>query len=157
MSAGPGRRAELMALIVIALVAAVAAAVSFTFPARARVYPLTVGAAAGLLAVFVFVSTNRTDDPARDDGPSHNLGEDTRRAIPYLLWAVGYYATAAVVGLGLASGTLVTAFLATRARIGWGRAVVAGLLVLAGLIGLGVWLNLSWPTAVVDPVAAIRL
>lgn len=156
MSDRPPPRLQIVTLGVIAGVSGLAALIALGFPARARVYPLTVSVAALVLAVWegIRLGHDQTVDPIPPAAPLLN---DVRHAIPYLVWGIGFYVLTWFVGLVPASLVFVTLFLHRHGEVHWPQAVAAGAAVATGLIGLGLWLDLRWPRSVIDLLYLIGL
>lgn len=145
---------QIVTLAAIAVLAAGAALAAAGFPARARVYPLTVSVAAALLAGWELIKLVRRRAAEPDASVAATpLVDDVIRAIPYAVWGIGYYALIWVIGLVPASTVFVTGFLARRGHVRWPAAIAAGVAVGAGLVGLGLWLDVRWPRALFDLLA----
>lgn len=138
----PSRRLpmDILALWLIIAVCLVAGVVALGFPNRARIYPVTASVAA-IVVAFVSLRLDRSPHP---DAPPFAA------AAPYLAALTAYLVAAWLIGLIAASGLFIFLTLGAHARIGWGAALACAVLMDAGLVGLGMWLNLRWPEAVVD-------
>lgn len=144
-------RLQIGTLLVMAVVAAGAGLDALGFPARARVYPVTVAVAALVLALLEASRVGRRDVSEPEMAvAAPPLADDLRRAVPFAAWGIGFYLAVWVVGMVTGSVIFVTLFLNRQGRMRWPAALAAGAAVGVALIGLGLWLDLRWPRAVFD-------
>ena len=147
MKDGTGRPppARLVFLALVCLLFALTAWTARDFPPRARIFPQVVAVGGLLVGIVAAIRELQGRGRVRDERPGGFTGH-FRKAIPYLCWLVLYYAAIYLVGLMLASGLFVVAFLVREARLKWYRAALGGVLVSVLLMGLASFVGLDWPT-----------
>lgn len=164
------RRDQLVGLLVLWTLFALAVAGSLGFPPRARTYPLFVGVLGVLLCTAGLWAMAREGpeprgegrEPGRGTGPAEgdearSLAVAFRRIVPYLTWLLGYFVVMRAVGLVLASGIFVALFLRREAGVAWGPALGALMAVCGFLVVVGNLFGLHWPLSVTDPFALLGL
>jgi len=127
---------------------AVAAAVSSTFPQRARVYPMWVAIVGAALALITWLRAPRSESVS---GPA--LSEVTR----YLVWIAGLLVLTGILGLPAASALFAAGFLKQEGNVGPGASAGAGVATGAALLLLGAALDLRWPPALIDVTRLLGL
>ena len=149
--ATPTRR-QTAVLIATIVVCAAAALLSLGFPARARVYPLTVSLAAVVLGAWDLLLSRKASrrESVDEPVPSGQADRDGAGVARYLGWLAAYYVVIFLVGAIPASGIFVAAFLKVEGRVRLVPAIALGLAVSLGLLGLGVAMGFRWPTTGVD-------
>ncbi len=139
--------ARAIAVLLTALFTA-AAAVSWTFPPRARVYPMWVAIVGAALAALTWLRAPRSETVS---GPT--LSEIAR----YLWWIGALLVTTGILGLPTASALFAAAFLKHEGKAGPGASVGAAIATGVGLLVLGAALDLRWPPALIDVTRLLGL
>ena len=134
--------------LLLAVVFALAMATSLTFPPRARVYPLWVAVAGGVLALVALI---------RAQGDEQLEGPAVSEIVRYLAWVAGLLVTAGLLGLPTAAVLFAGAFLRLEARTPLRGALVGAAATGVGLLVVGAALSLRWPVAVFDVTRALGL
>jgi hypothetical protein len=145
-------RQQAIVLIAIIVLCALAALLSLGFPARARVYPLTVALAAVALGLWDLVRSAK-EAPRSEGHETPAAPPDTggaMRAAGYLTWLGAYYVVIFLVGAVPASGAFVAGFLGRKAGVRWIPAIAMGTAMSLALLGLGALMGFRWPTTMAD-------
>ena len=137
----PGRMAFLVA---VCLLFAAAAWTAQSFPPRARIFPQVVAVGGFLLGLLAAARGFAGKGTLMEERPGHFLGH-LRKAAPFLMWLMAYYVGIYLVGLLLASGLFVAAFLAREGRVRPYRAMIGGALMSGFLLLIGNVVGLDWP------------
>ena len=140
------RPRALAALLFVVFVGAGSAALGF--PSRARIYPFWVASVGSLLAFLVALKRAANEAPT---------GPELKDVGPYLVWVMGFLASAAVIGFPVAGSTFVGLFLWREGKVPGLRAVAAAIATGAGLSLIGAALGLRWPRALFDVAAALGI
>ncbi len=101
-------------------------------PWRARIFPQTVAVIGLIVTALALLAANRGAQP---EDPTDK--ERALRAWPYIVWAAGYLAGIAVVGLPAASAVWVALFLRREDKMAWHFAVASGAVAAVVLMALG--------------------
>ncbi len=110
-------------------------------PWRARIFPQTVAVIGLIVTVLAWLSVSRATRPedaterSAEDAPAPK--EQAVSAWPYIVWAGGYLAGIALVGLPVASAVWVALFLRREDKMAWHFAVAAGAVAAVVLVALG--------------------
>lgn len=145
MSPNGGPSASRLAfLAAVCILFAAAAWTAGGFPPRARIFPQVVAVTCLFLGFLAAARGFAGKGNLREERPGFFL-DHLRSALPYLGWLAGYYAAICLLGLVLASGLFVAAFLAGEGEVAWYRSVVGGAIISGFLLGLGVLVGLDWP------------
>lgn len=101
-------------------------------PWRARIFPQTIAVIGLIVTALALLAANRGTQPEDPTGK-----EPALRAWPYIVWAAGYLAGIAVVGLPVASAIWVALFLRREDKMAWPFAVASGAVAAVVLVALG--------------------
>ena len=157
----PRPRLEVLVLVVMMAVFAVAFGLTYTFLNRAEIYPRVISGIGMLLVgfeliTFVYQTYRRRAElpPVRNEAAL--FLEEVRGILPYLAWLLFYFLLIYLVGLIIASGLFTLLFLLVLGRMRWQHALLGG-------VGIGVaaflitdLLTLALPSALFDPFIEYR-
>ena len=110
-------------------------------PWRARIFPQTVAVIGLIITALALLAASRgaqsedATEPSAEDAPAPK--EQALRSWPYMVWAGGYLAGIAVVGLPVASAVWVALFLRREDKMAWHFAVASGAVAAVVLVVLG--------------------
>ncbi len=135
--------------------------VAMDFARMARYFPLSISAAATVLAAInlaVDLRRVRTRGTALDEAASQEsrslesgttstdeAARQFRATLRYLTWILGYVAAVAIAGMLVATAVFLIAFLLVEAKTRWWLALVGSAAALGVLIAVSSVLNLRWP------------
>ena len=128
------------------------------FTGQARLYPFVVAVAAlviGLIEFALYAMKQRQHAP--EQPAEETLIERFRKALPYLTWLVGLYATIYVIGMVVASGLFAALFLLREGKMRWYFALLSGLLVIVFLVIMQDVMSFKWPTSLIEPIEILGL
>jgi hypothetical protein len=123
-----------------------------SFPSKAGLYPWAVGILGLVLAaVEIGLTITRKSKPMEGEpqfqGDDGGLMRGVRQAFPYMLWLGAYYVLIYLLGLVVASGLFIVAFLSLVGKLRWFVALGGAALLVLFLLGVSELLNLYWPDA----------
>ena len=128
------------------------------FNGQARLYPFVISVAGLLIGAVefgLFGFSQRGQGSAQSSGET--LGQRFRKALPYLSWLIGLYATIYVIGMVISSGIFVFLFLFKEGKMRWYYALLSGILVIGFLIIMQDVMSLKWPKSLIDPLDMLGL
>ena len=112
-------------------------------PWRARIFPQTVAVIGLIVTALALLAASRgaqpddATEPSAEDAPAPAPKGQALRAWPYMVWAAGYLAGIAAVGLPAASAVWVALFLRREDKMAWHFAVASGAVAAVVLVALG--------------------
>ena len=110
-------------------------------PWRARIFPQTVAVIGLIVTALAALAARRGAQRAHPTEPSAGdiraRREQSLSVWPYIVWAAGYLAGIAVVGLPVASAVWVALFLRREDKMAWHFAVASGAVAAVVLMALG--------------------
>lgn len=155
---GSSRRFETALLALWLMLFVYVAVESRSFATAARLFPQTVSYVGILVTVLTLwrvarprasETTERKPQFSGDLPAELDHEGNGGHPLPYLVWALAYFALIALVGFFPATAAFVAAFLITRPGVAWLEALLwtGGVLVMA--YGMGLLLQLRWPGGLV--------
>ena len=73
----------------------------------------------------------------------------------YGAWLLGYLAAISLLGIVVASGLFVAAFLRVEAKLRWRGCLISALVLMAVILYFGIVFNMRWPESLWEPLASL--
>lgn len=150
-----------LTVVVLAICATAFAIATGFVPATTRYFPL-IASAAGMAAALAdlakrALAARRTRGSA-EAGPAEAVNQAANAPpaaiLGYAAWFFGYLLAIWLIGLVVASGLFVAAFLWREAKMRWWAALLSGAIVVGLVILAGNVFYIRWPASLVDPIDA---
>lgn len=149
--------------VVVLVICAVAFAIATGFvPATTRYFPVIVSAACILVALANLAQRALETRRARGaadakaeslkGGAINQANESPMAILRYAAWFFGYLVGIWLIGLIVASGIFVAAFLWREAKLRWWPALLSGAIVIGLVILAAEVFLIRWPSSLVDPL-----
>ena len=135
-------REQIFFLFFLLIVFAYAAWDSMSFPTKAQTYPRTVALAAivvTLIELVLYTLSTRKQKPVDAADDVGVFTPQFMKILPYLIWLVVFFIVIYLIGIVLASGLFVFAFLLREGKMRWYFALGSGLIIIAFLLTMETW------------------